>query len=131
MTDPLDEIELYIMIRDGQPFQHPILKENLLQAFPSIDLNNLPEEFAVFKRGVSQTLDPYDKAVGTEYVYEDGIVYEKFIIEPMTIEEKIEKQITVKLLWKLQNKDNQEMLDTWIFNEETCQYEPPPEQNNE
>jgi hypothetical protein len=43
-------MNLYIQIREGQPYQHPILEDNLLQAFPGIDLNNLPPNLARFVR---------------------------------------------------------------------------------
>lgn len=43
-------MELFIQIVDGQPFEHPIHGDNLRAAFPHIDVNNLPPEFARFVR---------------------------------------------------------------------------------
>jgi hypothetical protein len=43
-------MNLYIRIKDGQPVDHPIIEENFIQAFPDIDINNLPPEFARFNR---------------------------------------------------------------------------------
>jgi len=43
-------MELFIQIRDGQPFEHPIFGDNFREAFPHIDVNNLPPEFARFER---------------------------------------------------------------------------------
>lgn len=43
-------MELFIQIRDGQPYEHPILGDNFREAFPDVDVNNLPSEFARFER---------------------------------------------------------------------------------
>jgi hypothetical protein len=43
-------MNLYIQIRDDQPFEHPIFEDNFIQAFPDKDINNLPPEFAKFRR---------------------------------------------------------------------------------
>jgi hypothetical protein len=41
---------LYIQIKDGVAFEHPIMEDNFLQAFPDVDVNNLPPELAKFTR---------------------------------------------------------------------------------
>ena len=41
-------MELFIQIRNGQPFEHPIFGDNFRQAFPDVDVDNLPPEFARF-----------------------------------------------------------------------------------
>ncbi len=43
-------MRLFIQIRDGQPYEHPIFEDNFIMAFPHIDVNNLPSEFALFER---------------------------------------------------------------------------------
>ena len=43
-------MNLFIRIVDGQPFEHPIFEDNFKQAFPDVDLNNLPSEFLKFVR---------------------------------------------------------------------------------
>ena len=43
-------MRLFIQIRDGQPYEHPIMFDNFVQAFPDVDINNLPPEFANFER---------------------------------------------------------------------------------
>jgi hypothetical protein len=43
-------MECIIRIVDGQPFEHPILMDNFMSAFPRIDVNNLPSEYAKFER---------------------------------------------------------------------------------
>jgi hypothetical protein len=40
----------YIRVADGQVVGNPVVAENMLQAFPGIDLNNLPEGWAPFDR---------------------------------------------------------------------------------
>ena len=48
-------MELFIQIRDGLPFGHPIYGDNFRQAFPDVDLENLPPEFARFERIVASS----------------------------------------------------------------------------
>jgi hypothetical protein len=43
-------MNLYVQIKDGQPFEHPIFEDNFIEVFPDVDINNLPPEFARFKR---------------------------------------------------------------------------------
>ena len=31
-------MRLFIQIRDGQPFEHPIIEDNFREAFPDIDI---------------------------------------------------------------------------------------------
>jgi len=71
-------MNFYIQIKDGQPFEHPILEDNILAAFPDVDINNLPPELAKFKRipmeecGLTND-DPLKKLVITHYrLAEDG-----------------------------------------------------------
>jgi hypothetical protein len=65
-------MNLYIQIKDGQPFEHPIFEDNFIEAFPDVDINNLPFGFAKFRRipvedcGLSID-DPSKKLVATHY----------------------------------------------------------------
>lgn len=43
-------MNLYIRLRNGQPFEHPLFEENVRQAFPELDLTNLPADWARFTR---------------------------------------------------------------------------------
>ena len=43
-------MQLYIQIKNGIAFEHPITEDNLLQAIPDINVNNPPPEFAKFTR---------------------------------------------------------------------------------
>jgi len=82
-------MELYIRIKDGQPFEHPILGDNFREAFPDIDTNNLPPEFARFTRIEVPTIDVYEVYEGVEYqLQEDGSYMDVHTIRDMTVEEK-------------------------------------------
>jgi hypothetical protein len=85
-------MELYIQIRNGQPFEHPIMGDNFCQAFPHIDLNNLPPEFAVFVRkevpDELKKIHPDFFVVNSEYVWENGCVTDSYFLREMNEEEK-------------------------------------------
>lgn len=82
-------MELFIRIVDGQPFEHPIFGDNFRQAFPDVDVNNLPPEFARFERIEAPVCGDYEKTVLT-YGWVDGIVQDIWTIVEMTAEEKTE-----------------------------------------
>lgn len=115
-------MELFIRIKDGQPFEHPIFGDNFRQAFPEVDVNNLPPEFARFQRVEPPVWGPYDK---NPYVtYErgvDGVYRDVWRCEKMTAEEIKAKQDLVKKHWA----DSDKTPKSWLFNEETCEFEAP------
>jgi hypothetical protein len=90
-------MECIIRIVDGQPFEHPILMDNFMSAFPRIDVNNLPSEYAKFERLEQPVpLDgqtPYHN-VGHHYVFDSAMGKWKddwFLID-MTDAEKAAKR---------------------------------------
>ena len=85
-------MNLYIRIKDGQPFEHPIMEDNFIQAFPDIDVNNLPPEFARFERIEIPFPEPYTVYVGVTYEWVDGIVKDVHHFRPMTEEERAEAE---------------------------------------
>lgn len=99
-------MEMYIQIKDGQPFGHPILADNFQQAFPHIDVNNLPPEFARFER-VEQpnTAGPF-QVEEVSYQWVDGIVKDVWTIREMADAERTEKttQLTEQLLDGIQQR---------------------------
>jgi hypothetical protein len=114
-------MELFIRIKDGKPFEHPIFGDNFRQAFPDIDVNNLPPEFAKFQRyGPPSNLGPYEVYEGVTYEWEGNIVRDVHHIKELSEEEKISKQNFVKEQWVLGNN-----YKSWIFNEDTCTFNPP------
>ena len=67
-------MELYIRIKDGQPFEHPILGDNFRQAFPDIDTNNLPLEFAKFTRVPRPVLGANEVYEGCTYAWSGDLI---------------------------------------------------------
>jgi hypothetical protein len=81
-------MELYIQIRDGEPFEHPILGDNFREAFPHIDTNNLPNEFARFERVPVPQDKEYEVHQGITYEWVGDVVRDVHHYRPMTDEEK-------------------------------------------
>ncbi len=113
-------MELFIRIKDGQPFEHPIMGNNFREAFPEVDTNNLPAEFARFVRVAPPALGPYKKNQTVSYQLVDGVYTDVFACEQMTTEEITEKQQTVKNNWAANNG-----FASWTFNETTCAFQAP------
>lgn len=110
--------ELYIRIKNGQPFEHPIVGDNFRQTFPEIDVNNLPAEFARFTR-VDQPVVGVYEAYTVTYEWVDGNVTDAHHVRAMTGQEKLAKQDAVKADWVVNGHAS------WVFNEETCAFDPP------
>ena len=84
-------MELFIKIVDGQPFEHPMLGDNFRQAFPDVDVNNLPPEFARFER-VERPVVKYSQiAVGPVYQWVDGIVKDVWVVQELSGDALAEK----------------------------------------
>ena len=114
-------MNLYIRIHKGQPFEHPILENNFRQAFPDIDVNNLPPEFAYFERVLAPPLDVYQHNLRFQYEKGiDGIYRDVWYCDEMTAEEIKEKQDAVKAQWAANNG-----YPSWVFDETTCSFQPP------
>jgi hypothetical protein len=119
-------MELFIRIKDGQPFEHPILGDNFREAFPHIDVNNLPSDFAKFVRVTPPVLGPYEKNQTVSYQLVNGVYADVFACEQLTAEEIASKQQAVKDEWTANNG-----FASWAFNETTCAFEAPtPMPNN-
>jgi hypothetical protein len=112
-------MDLFIRIQDGQPFEHPILGENFRQVFSNIDTNNLPPEFARFERLEPPILNAYEVYEGVTYEWSGEAVKDVHHVRPMTEQEKTAKQNEVKTQWAEYG------FASWVFNEETCSFEPP------
>ena len=113
-------MRLFIRIVDGKPFEHPIMEDNFVLAFPDIDMDNLPPEFAEFVRiGPPTVLGPYQRYDGVTYEWESNKVRDVHHIYEFTEAEKIEKQNQVKEDWA------QNGYPSWIFNEEACAFISP------
>lgn len=114
-------MELYIQLVDGQPHEHPIHGENLREAFPNIDTSNLPSNFARFIRVEAPTLGPYERNLSVRYeLGSDGVCRDVWSCDQFSDAERLEKQNAVKAAWAAGLN-----YASWVFNETTCQYEPP------
>ena len=82
-------MELFIRIKDGQPFEHPILGNNFRQAFPDVDTDNLPESFVRFMRVEPPQPGEYQK-LELHYGWADGVVKDVWSFVEMTDEERAE-----------------------------------------
>lgn len=109
-------MELFIRLKNGAPFEHPILGNNFRAAFPDVDVNNLPPHFARFERVPCPALGVYEVNDGLTYELIDGIVKDVWHIRPMTPEEKQQKIDFVK---------NSCPYASWTFDEERCAMVPP------
>jgi hypothetical protein len=86
------DLELYIQIRDGQPYEHPIFADNFKLAFPDVDVNDLPADcFAKFIRVDAPVLDTYEVYEGVTYQWADGVVKDIHSVRLMTDEERTNK----------------------------------------
>lgn len=85
-------MELYIQIRDGQPFEHPIFGDNFREAYPHIDVNNLPPEFARFERIANTARVGTFEIAECSYQWVDGIVKDVWTVRQMTVEEEAQKR---------------------------------------
>lgn len=113
-------MELFIRIQNGQPFEHPIMGDNFRQAFPDVDTNNLPAEFARFVRVAAPILGPYEKNQSVTYQLIDGVYTDVFSCEQMTMEEVAIKKQSAKDDWARNNG-----FASWTFDEALCQFVPP------
>lgn len=84
-------MELYIRIVNGQPFEHPIFGDNFRQAFPDIDVNNLPAEFARFERVECPNLATTFQVDKVQYQWSNGIVKDVWTVREMNDEERAQK----------------------------------------
>ncbi len=113
-------MELFIQIRDGQPHEHPIMGDNFREAFPLVDINNLPSNFAKFERVQQPNLGPYQTYLGVTYEWIDGVVKDAHHVQEMTPQEKAAKQQATKDAWA-QGPN----FASWEFDQERCAYISP------
>jgi hypothetical protein len=112
-------MNLYIRLKNGQPFEHPILEDNFRQAFPDVDVNNLPEWVTRFIRVQPPLLTAYKVYEGVTYEWVDGVVKDVHHVRQMTDEETLAAQNDVKAGWAVNG------YASWVFNDATCRFDPP------
>jgi hypothetical protein len=119
-------MELFIRVdENGNTVDHPILGDNFRQAFPHIDVDNLPSEFARFVRVPSPSLGMYEVLVSDEPNYQriDGVFTDVWDIREMTPEEKSAKQQAVRNAFNA--RPQFENWSAWVLDEATCTMQPP------
>jgi hypothetical protein len=82
------EDELFIRVKDGVPVGYPILGSNFRDAFPDIDVNNLPPTFARYQRTLYPSEIGFYQVAVNILVWNDGVVNESWSVRDMTQEEK-------------------------------------------
>ena len=113
-------MQLYIRVENGVAVNHPIVEDNFKQAFPQIDVYNLPEDFAKFERVNRPLIGVYEKNQRAVYEKgEDGVYRDVWYSDRMTEEEILQKQNEVKQAWISTG------YVSWTFNEDTCSFDPP------
>jgi len=104
-------MELYIRIKNGQPFEHPIMGDNFRDVFPDLDVNNLPPEFAKFERVEKPVAKVFEIIEDVTYQWQDGIVKDTWVVRAMTQQEREQK------IQQLINSANEEV----VFRKEFAQ----------
>ena len=88
------DLELYIQVKDGQPFEHPIFADNFKLVFPDVDVNNLPaDRFAKFIRVAQPEIGVYEVCEGPSYEWFGDVVKDVYSVRPMTDEERAQKDV--------------------------------------
>ena len=115
-------MELFIQVdENGQAVNHPIVGSNFREAFPHIDVNNLPSNFARFVRVPAPMPSVYEKNHRVTYQKRpDGVWTDVHSCDLMTKEEITALQDQVKA-----NFATHLGFASWTFNEFTCRFDPP------
>lgn len=112
-------MRLFIRLQNGQPFEHPIVEENFCQAFPEVNLDNLPDWIANFERVEPPIPSLYEVYEGVTYEWVNDVVKDVHHVRAMTEAEKLTKQNEAKEEWA------QHGFPSWVFDEDTCAFHPP------
>lgn len=114
-------MELFIQIKNGLPFEHPIFGDNFKEVFPDIDTNNLPPEFAKFTRHEQPVIGAYEVYQGVTYeADESGGFCDVHHVRNMTESERTEKQTQIMQAWA-----QADGFPSWQFDADKCIMKPP------
>lgn len=113
-------MNLYIQVENGVTVNHPVLEQNLIDAFGVV-----PEGWEKFVRVEKPVPTIYQVFDQDEPTYEkvNDVWTDVWHLRDMTAEEKAAKQQAVKDMWAA--KPNAANWSAWMFNEDICDYEPP------
>jgi len=110
--------ELYIQIVDGQPHEHPIIASNFREAFPDVDTENLPPEFAKFVRVQQPTIGYFEVLEPVTYQWVDNVVKDVWTVRPMT-----DQEIKDVIAFCKANAINK--YDSWVWSDQDLAYVAP------
>lgn len=111
-------MNLYLQIKDGQPYQHPVPDWNLQMFIPDMDVDVPPKGFVKFVRVPIPQLGPFEVYEGTTYEPVDDYYTDVHHIRDMTEEERANKLQQFK-------SEYPAPFPSWVFNEETLKWMPP------
>jgi hypothetical protein len=101
-------MKLFIRVKDGEAFEHPMFEGNFLQAFPDIDPENLPPEFARFIRVPQPRLDRFEVYEGVTYEWNGWAFTDVHHARPMNAGERADVIERIKA---------QRPNESWIWDE--------------
>ena len=113
----------YIKVIDGQPIDHPVTYQNLMDVFGTIPDNY--ESFSRASRPVPTVYTVVDVNALPTYKKVDGVWTEEFPVYELTPEEIAAKQQAVKDKWNSRPNDAIQNFSAWVFDENLCKYVPP------
>lgn len=89
-------MKLFIRVKDGEAFEHPIFEDNFRQAFPDTDPENLPSDFARFIRVDPPQLGQFEVYEGVTYEWNGWAFTDVHHVRPMNSAEKNERIEQIK-----------------------------------
>jgi len=113
-------MKLYIKIENGKPVGHPATEENILQAFPGIDLSSPESGFEPFRRVLPPQLGSYHVLEDMIYIKSGNEYVDIYPIRNMTPPEKEKYKSIQRKLW-LDNKNP----PSWVLDDKTGKFIPP------
>lgn len=113
-----NSIDLFILVENGQPVNHPVMGTNLTMFFPDFDPENPSDPFEKFIRIPIPPFNQMEKYVGTTYEKINDVWQDVHHIEPLTPEEKLAKISE----WESKNPKPH---PSWIIDEENLKWTPP------
>ena len=111
-------IELVIRLQDGQPIDHPIVRENFDQCWPDLDFDNPGPGFAPFQRLERPVPGVYEIVEDHGYRWNGQQVENHWVLRVMTDQERSQKQQDTVQAWN-------NFYPSWIFDAATCAFVPP------
>ena len=110
-------MNLFIKVEDGRPVNHPATEENLRMLYEDFDPENPPEPFEKFARRQPAAITKWQKVERLPYEKIDGVWTDVFNVIDFT-EAEIE-------IWKYERRKQFIFSDTWEWNDEKGEWEPP------